>query len=299
MPSQLHEALLLLFRNQPTLAKLLLRDALCPELSLVTQVFLQPADLTDIQPTEYRADLVIVLNDTGPHGTRPVMGIVLEVQLAVDERKKWVWPVYAATLRARLRCPVCLLVVTANERVARWAAVPIEIGGGNWFTPYVLGPSSVPQITDESQARENPELVVLSALVHGKSASTDTSVRIALAAHAAIADLEADRASLYYDLLMSALNDAAREVLKTMDMSKYQYQSDFARQYHSQGIAEGLARGEQQGRAALLTKQLSMRFGSLTPETQARIVSASIPELEFIAERVLTAATLEEALGSK
>jgi hypothetical protein len=99
MPSHLHEALLLLFRNRPALAPKLLRDALHVALPDYTEVRIDSADLTDIQPAEYRADLVILL----PHGS-PVLGIVLEMQLSNDEDKRYVWPVYVANLRARFRC---------------------------------------------------------------------------------------------------------------------------------------------------------------------------------------------------
>src|SRR5437016_5351376 len=109
MPSHLHEALLLLFRNRPALAPELLRDALHVQLPDYTDVRIDSADLTDIQPAEYRADLVVLLlRDT------PVLGIVLEVQLNNDEDKRYVWQVYVANLRARIRCPVSLLVVAAD-----------------------------------------------------------------------------------------------------------------------------------------------------------------------------------------
>jgi hypothetical protein len=58
MPSQLHEALLLLFRNRPTLAPELMRDALHCELPAFTEARIDSADLTDVKPAEYRADLV-------------------------------------------------------------------------------------------------------------------------------------------------------------------------------------------------------------------------------------------------
>src|SRR5688572_18597054 len=97
MPSQLHEALLLLFRNRPTLAPELLRDAMHLKLPDFTEARIDSADLTDVQPAEYRADLVILLLDGVP-----VYGIVVEAQLSQDERKRFVWPVYATSLRARL-----------------------------------------------------------------------------------------------------------------------------------------------------------------------------------------------------
>jgi hypothetical protein len=51
------------------------------------------------------------------------------VQLSTDEDKRYVWPVYVANLRARIRCPVCLLVIAADETVARWARKPVDPGG--------------------------------------------------------------------------------------------------------------------------------------------------------------------------
>ena len=61
MPSLLHEALLMLFRNRPALAPELLRDTLHVALPEYTDVRIDSADLTDIQPAEYRADMVVLL----------------------------------------------------------------------------------------------------------------------------------------------------------------------------------------------------------------------------------------------
>jgi hypothetical protein len=159
MPSFHHEALLQLFRNRPQLAPELLRDALHQPLPEFNEARVGSAELTDIQPAEYRADLVVLLlND------RAIMGIVIEVQLRRDDAKHFVWPAYVANLRARIKCPVCLLVITTDEQVARWAATPIELGM-NWrFAPYVLGPAAVPQVTDPATAHEDPELAVFSAM---------------------------------------------------------------------------------------------------------------------------------------
>ncbi len=97
MPSLQHEALLLLFRNRPALAPELLRDALHVPLPAYSEARLESSDLTDLAPAEYRADLVVLLVDG-----KPVLGIVVEVQLQRDERKRFTWPVYVAGLRARL-----------------------------------------------------------------------------------------------------------------------------------------------------------------------------------------------------
>jgi hypothetical protein len=290
MVSQLHEALLLLFRNRPTLAAELLRDALHVELPEYTEARVDSADLTDIQPAEYRADLVVLLLNGVP-----VLGIVVEVQLQSDDRKQFVWPVYVANLRARMECPVCLLVVTADESTARWATRSIDLGGGNRFVPLVLGPSGIPEITDQAQALADPELAVLSAMAHGRDADTDKSTQIALAAQFASVGLDDDRSKLYFDLILISLSEAARKALRNMDPATYQYQSDFAKRY----VAQGEVQGEIKGRAALVAKQLALRFGPLPESTRAEIEAASLAELDAIGERLLTAQTLETALGSR
>ena len=161
MPSMLHEALLTLFRNRPELAPELLSGILGVELPAYTEVRIDSAELTDVLPAEYRADLVVLLVDG-----MPVLGIVVEVQLDKKERKRFTWPVYATGLRARLQCDACVLVVTANDAVAAWAAEPIAIGGGSVFKPLVIGPRGVPIIRDIEQARGAPELAVLAPRLH-------------------------------------------------------------------------------------------------------------------------------------
>ncbi|HEU4626349.1 MAG TPA: DUF4351 domain-containing protein [Steroidobacteraceae bacterium] len=284
MPSHLHEALLFLFRSRPALAPELLREALHLELPAHTHVRLDAAELTDIQPAAYQADLVVLLSNEVP-----VLGIVVEVQLSRQKRKRFAWPAYVVNLRARLRCPVCLLVVAANERVARWAAKPVDLGGGNRFAPLVLGPSGVPEVTDEAHACADPELAVLSAMAHGRDRDTEKSLRIAMAAQAASVGLDEDRARLYCDLVLSSLGEAARQALQNMNPAKYEYQSEFARRYVAQGRAEG--------RAELVLRQLTRRFGTLREEVRGRILAASSDELDAIGERLLTAPTLEDALG--
>ena len=289
MPSHLHESHLLLFRNQPALAPELIRAVLNGKVPEYHEARIVSADLTDIQPAEYRADLVIELRDDNA----PVFAIILEVQLSVEKRKHYVWPAYVANLRARLRCPVCLLVVTADEAVARWAARSVEMGGPQFFAPYVLGPSCVPEVIDEHAARANPELAVLSAMAHGRDTNVERAAQIAIAAQLASVGLDADRSKLYFDLILNSLGEAARNALKTMDARTYEYQSDFARHY----VAQGEAQGEVKGRAALILRQLAFRFGALSADVRDTVISASITDLDAIGERLLSAATLAEALG--
>jgi hypothetical protein len=211
MPSLSHEALLLLFRNRPELAPELLREALGVELPAYTEVRVESADLTDVVPAEYRADLVVLLVDG-----KPVFAIAVEVQLARDERKRFTWPVYVTGLRARFECDATVLVVTPTMDVARWAAAPIELGPGGTLRPLVLGPDAVPVIVDESRAQADPELAILSVMAHGRG-EVQRAVKIALAAVAGV-ELVSDRGLfvLYSDLIDAALSEAARKAFQML-----------------------------------------------------------------------------------
>ncbi len=63
------------------------------------------------------------------------------------------------------------------------------------------------------------------------------------------------------------------------------------------GEARGEARGELHGRRAVLRRLLGLRFGPLPESVDARIEAADVPTLETWADRVLTAASVDEVLG--
>ena len=124
------------------------------------------------------------------------------------------------------------------------------------------------------------------------------AARIASTAIVASADLDAERSRLYLDLLLISLSQNAPERIEAvMNSLGYEYQSDFARRYVAQGKAEGKVEGKAEGRMEIVLKLLALRFGPLTEATQARIRSAQDAHLDAVAERVLTAQTLEEALS--
>jgi len=297
MVSLLHEAVLLLVHNRPALAAALMSDVLGWKLPFFEEARVVSADLTDIQPAEYRADMVIELFDGG----RPVFAIILEVQLSEDPEKHYSWPAYVANLYARLECQVCLLVFTADESVARWAATPFELGGKNWFVPHVIGPSGMPAVTDEAVALANPELAVLSAMAHGRDADVYQSVQIAMTAQRACRVLDDEREKLYCDLTVSFLAEAARNAQEKMQTQKYEYQSAFAQRWLAEGKVEGKKEGERAGqvagRSALIARLLTVRFGAVSTEDERKLLAASIEELDAIGERLLTARSLQDALA--
>lgn len=289
MPSLNHDALVALFRNRPTLAAELMRDALQQPLPDYDEAELTEADLSQVTPAEYRADLVVVLRSA-----TPVFGIVVEVQLGRDDDKPYSWPLYAAALRARLRCPTCVLVITPTASVARWARRPIETGQpGCPFVPLVLGPEAVPRVTDPQVARQAPELAVLSVQAHGRD---EGALEVVVAALEAARGLERERGMLYFDLIWLSIGEAARRGLEElMENSTYTYRSDFARKYFGEG--------EGKGRQESILAALEERFGSVPEalETVVRTVSDvdALSELHRLAIRAPSLEAFEAALRAR
>ena len=170
----------MLFRERPSFAAELLTRLLGHALPSYSDVQIGEADFTQLQTTEFRADLVVVHN----RDKIAVHGVVVEVQLEIDKRKLETWPVYGTTLRARHHCPVVVLVVSPDPKVAAWASQPIALGGESYFRPKVIGPDSIPRVSTLEEAQRDVELAILSCVAYGRD--TEIGPAIALAASAAL-----------------------------------------------------------------------------------------------------------------
>ncbi|AUX27448.1 hypothetical protein SOCEGT47_080380 [Sorangium cellulosum] len=283
MPSMTHEALVELFKNRPTLAAEMLRDALGQPVPTFTEARVESSDLTEIIPSTRRADVIVVLLVGAQQ--RPAMAIVVEVQLGVDPDKPYVWPAYVILTRARHRCPTRLLVVTIDPEMVRWCSRPIETGHPGWvLKPLVLGPEGVPVVTDVEQAKAAPEVAVLSAMAHGQGAAAEA---IGVAFLTAAAGLDQERRALYADVVLSSLNAAARRMLEAMMKSGYEFQSEFARGYVAKGLEKGLERGREEG----------MREGTLKAKAHDVLAVLEARGLEVpaeVRERVLASTDVAE-----
>jgi hypothetical protein len=263
VPSQQHEILVEMFRTRPALARELLEQVAHVTVGMGTAE-LAPNDLSQTQPVEYRADAVTVIRDA--HGLAS-SAVIVEVQLHVDRDKGFTWPLYVAALRARVKCPVVLLVLTPDDGVAQWARTPIAMGHPRFeLCPIVVGFAELPHILDRELARQVPELGVLSVMAH-------RDLAVALVVGPEILGQPSPMRQVYLDLIYSALPDAARRVLKELLMQKYEYQSDIVRGYVAQGREEGLAEGREQGREegraevlhSALAKIVLAKLGNVPP----------------------------------
>ncbi|MGY2063695.1 hypothetical protein ACW9HQ_53105, partial [Nocardia gipuzkoensis] len=112
--------------------------------------------------------------------------------------------------------------MATNPVVAEWCRKPIDFGHPELvLRPLVLGPDSIPAVTDPAEAIAAPERAVLSAIAHGNEPNADAVL----------------------SALMAGLSNTDYELGNT-----YEYRSDFARRY----VAEGRAAGRAEGEAAAL-----------------------------------------------
>jgi hypothetical protein len=289
VPSYLHEVLIEMFRDRPALVADVLGGPMGMEVPGFDKAALSSGDLTDVQPKEYRADAVVTLTVADA----VVMAVVVEVQLGVDRRKRWSWPVYLTTVHARLMCPVVLLVVCPDASVADWCAQPIAVGHpGFVLAPSVLGPRQMPAITDVELARRQPELAVLSAIAHGGRADP---VPVFEALLAALDVVDRDHASLYTDLVLAALPAAGQALLEElMTTTPHRYQSDFARRYFGQGEAKGKA----EGKATAVLMILDTRGIAVPEDRRAEITACTdLERLDRWINRAVTVTTIEDLFG--
>jgi hypothetical protein len=290
MASMTHDGLVSLFRNHPALAPELLQGSLGVELPSWSEAKIESPDFTQVVPTEYRADLVVLLKDG-----RPVFAIVVEVQLSKAPRKRKSWPVYLTSLRARMGCPAVLLVVAPDQAVARWCAQPISLGHpGFVLQPLVAGPGVIPLVRGQQAAGHEPELAVLSAMAHGRDPALAPALFEAVVSSAR--SLEKERFTFYVDLAVSAFGEAARRALEAiMKSGTYEYQSEFVRRFVAQGLAkgekQGLQKGLQQGRQE--GRQEGQQEGLLEGEQRAllKVLEARGLKVEEAARRRLLECT--------
>lgn len=291
MPSMLHEALVMVFRDCPALAAKLLRGVLGVEVPTFARVRIDAADLGDVAPPEHRADLVLVFEDKH---RRAVLAVVLEAQASPDKQKRLAWPVYVTSARARHNCPTLLFVVATTRALAAFCGKPIAVGHpGFVLRPIVLGPNLIPILADEIEARNAPELAVLSALAHSRGPHGREVVYAALAA----ADgLDADRARRYFDVVVGSLGNAARMLLEDMmQRGKYVFQSDFAKHYIALGEAQGEARGKAVGEARGIVAVLEARRIAVSDVERARILGcADLAALDCWLERAKSVGAVSE-----
>lgn len=291
-----------MFRVRPELARALLER--CCGVALPTgESSLATIDASQASPVEARADVVVAIRDNDA----VVAAIVVEVQRSVDADKRLKWPLYVSALRARLGCPVMLLVLTSDLAVGRWARAPIAMGHPGWdFTPIVIDYADVARVP-EDQVGDPPELAVL----YARANPTPTHAILAMAALARVG--AADLRRLYWSFLSQGLSPTLRAELEIdMDPEKIrsllehytelnlkQQRADeeharAAAEERSRAIEERARAAEQEGRSQgeLATQRSIVRRalaneGRLDEQMERLVEQASAAKLAQIIDAVI------------
>ena len=308
MPSRKHQRLVVLLTEHPQLFVELVR--LCSGLDVPGDLELWPGPETVRFPTTERIDdgSVVVRHRDGGN----CEAFVLEVQLREDEEKRRAWPAYVMGTALRLRCPTSLLVVTTSEQVARWAAEPIDVGRGRMvLEPFVVGPRQIPAELSLEEARERPDRLALSVIMHGDQPGSLDLNRTALrVARELVAS--GDRKSIVLsDLIVDSIGEDVRRMLevemqaetgwgKTLWFSEIgKAVADGWAEGRAAGQAEGKAEGQAEGIASALWMVFRARQLEPTAEQRARIdVCRDLRQLEWWLQKALLAEDMSEIFGS-
>ncbi|MEM6293464.1 MAG: hypothetical protein AAGA54_19485 [Myxococcota bacterium] len=291
MPSQLHEVLVAMVRDSEDMARALAEwatgERFSPRLTLRTR----DQSYSEVQPAEYRADLVIEFSLDGAE--RPKFLMIFEVQLRRDPGKRLSWPAYQAVLRAQFGCPAMVVVLAPDRPIAQWCAQPIDLDGygGSIMRPLVIGPDQVPEVTDIDVAILNPGIAALSAIAHGQGKHALDIGRAGLAAADA---LDGDSAKLYADVVLHHLDEAARAALEREMALKldneYQFQSSTLRKLQERSRAEGKAAG--------LLAVLQARGLEVDDAQREQIATADSEALDALLVRAASAESLRDVFDS-
>jgi hypothetical protein len=215
--------------------------------------------------------------------------------------------VYLAVARAERECQAIVLVIAPDADVAAWAAEKIDLGLGlGVIQPLVLGPATVPIVTDPALAENELELAILSAMAHGNGPEGFVVVQVAFGA---LGRLDQEHAAVYFQIIYDMLREPMRKALEALVMER-QTQGKatfppFAQQLIDRGKLEGFRDGKREGlhdgkleglREALL--RLIARAGiPLTDDDRTRIQACDdAATLDRWVENVLGAKTAADVL---
>ncbi|MGC9378394.1 hypothetical protein [Streptomyces sp. MH13] len=251
-------------------------------------------DATEIRPMERRVDTVLRF--------APDMGenfvLALESQTKKDPDKARSWAYYVAYLCAKYDLPVVLVAVCRDRATAAWATGPFECGVASWPTqttrPIVLGPQTVPEVTDEVAVARRPALAVLSAIVHSESRRAPAILE---AVARGLLSFEPDITKYWFEMVEVGLESTPtrenwRKLMQDVITHFPGHRTLFEEKY-LEGRAEGKAEGEARGEAKGVLRVLEVRGLVITDAVRERIRTCS--DLTLLNDWLDRAGTVERA----
>jgi hypothetical protein len=150
--------------------------------------------------------------------------------------------VYWTVARAERECPAVVLVVAPDGEIATWAAKEVDLGLGlGYVKPLVLGPATLPVLTDPTVAASEVELSVLSAMAHGNGPE---GLAVVKAAFLALGRLDREHEAVYFQIIWDILRDPMRRAMEALAMGQQTEGKatlpPFAQQLIERGLRDGL-----------------------------------------------------------
>ncbi|MFE2382533.1 RpnC/YadD family protein [Streptomyces misionensis] len=290
-PDTMHQ----IFRKEPDLfARLLPRAGIAfPEYHSIETL---DTDLTEIRPLERRVDSLFRVHTVGDDGG---FLLAVESQGKPDPDKHNSWTYYLAYMYAKYRLPPVLLVVCQDKATATWAAEPIRVGSpfhtSMQVFPMVLGPKTLPVITDPEEAAKDVPATAFSVLAHAKDPgllAIMDEVAPAVGPHKDWAEiveigLGEGPARDYWRKLMDAYTPVFPGGGSVME--------EAWRKVHADGEAKGEMRGEAKGEAKAVLRVLRARGVEVSESVRERVMAcADLDVLETWLDRSLSVASAEE-----
>ncbi|MGW0882232.1 hypothetical protein [Streptomyces sp. NPDC002671] len=258
-----HEVMHQIFQDHPTLFSSV-SEVLGIRLPPSVSVKPGPTDVTETKPVERRIDTLLRIET---EDDKPFL-LAIEAQKRKDPEKAASWAYYLAYLRCKYRLPTLLFVVCQDRATAKWAARPDPIGYGSWpaltVRPIVVGPDSIPVITDPAKVLEDRPLAILSTIVHGKSPDIEGILKTMAAALQDVS--EADKINSV-NLIFEGLDTLpAAEIWRELVVSDLKIKETPVYQ-------EGRAEGRAQGKAEDVLRILDTNGVEVPDETRERVMT--------------------------
>ncbi|MFF7799729.1 RpnC/YadD family protein [Streptomyces olivaceus] len=268
MVTSTHETSHRIFQDHPEVLAPIFEALGLPPPAKADIVPLTP-DATEFKPLERRVDTVLRVEPS--EGESPFL-LAVEAQTRKAPDKGVNWAYYVAYLRAKFDLPVLLVAVCRSRKTARWAAGPFECKVGPWSSqitrPFVLGPDSVPEITDETLVAEQPALATFSAIVHSESRGIDAILN--LLAHG-MRSFDVATAKYWSEMLEVGLaNTPARDRWRELEKVVISYFPGRGTVFE-EAYYDGEAKGKAAGKAEGVLRVLEVRGLAVSDDARTRV----------------------------
>ena len=178
---------------------------------------------------------------------------------------------------------------------------PFECSVGPWTTqvtrPFVLGPQTVPEVTDEAVVAQQPALAALSAIVHSQS---KRSAAILEAVARGLVSFEPDVTRYWFEVVEVGLESTSakaswRKLMQNVVTHFPGHGTLFEEKY-----LEGRAEGKAEGKAEAILHALRVRGIAVSDEVRERITTCTdLDTLTTWFDRSLTVSKAEDLFADE